>query len=182
MMKYSTIEDVTLNNGDRVHLQFGFNVETAKAEFALDVTIQSKGKTQRKSADNLYDVLAWLRFNRLSDALFSGPKFTKKYSFEQNKISDHLVVLRINDVPLFYFKNAQGEWNHSERIESVAEALGIKTAQDLEITLGKDFMAAYQSRLNEIKEMERASSILKDEFKTFNTLVESQNKQDEDVA
>ena len=164
-MQYSTISKVHTENGDDIHLRFGFDMTQAKLIFSIIVAIANKPEPREFQADTVEEIIAWLRFNRLSKALFNSPQFGRKYNLVKTDISESMIVLTINKLPTFYVKRETGEWDCSSDIAIFAQ-LGHASYDKAKEILGNDFMSRYEKREKELAEIARNQLALKTEINT----------------
>lgn len=164
-MKFITISHVQTENGDNIHLRVGFDMKQTKLLFSIIVTIVNKPEPREHQADTVEEIIAWLRFNRLSTALFNSPEFCKKYTLVKTDISENMIVLTINKLPTFYVKRETGEWDCSRDISIFAQ-LGNASFDKAKEVLGTDFMSRYEKREKEIVEITRNQLALKTELNT----------------
>lgn len=173
-MQYTTISHVQTENGDDIHLRFGFDMKQTKLIFSIIVTIANKPEPREYQADTVEEIIAWLRFNRLSSALFNSPRFRKKYTLVRTDISERMIVLTINKLPTFYIKRETGEWDCSSDI-AIFTQLGNTSFEKAQEILGNEFMSRYEKRKKELAEIEHNQLALKTEIKTVQLGIKMQN-------
>ena len=164
-MQFTTISHVQTENGDDIHLRFGLDMKQIKLIFSIIVTIANKPEPREHQADTVEEIIAWLRFNRLSSALFNSPKFCRKYTLVRTDITKRMIVLTINKLPTFYIKRETGEWDCSSDI-AIFTQLGNASFEKAQKILGNDFMASYEKRKKELAAIEHNQLVLKTEMKT----------------
>lgn len=162
-MQFTTIAHVQTENGDDIHLRFGFDMNLTKLVFSIVVTIVNKPEPREYQADTVEEIIAWLRFNRLSSALFNSPRFCKKYALVRTDISENMIVLTINKLPTFYVKRETGEWDCSSDIAIFAQLDNASFDKAKEV-LGSEFMSRYEKREKELAEIVRNQLALKTEL------------------
>ena len=138
---YSVIDDVTTHNGDRVCFYFGFSPEGIS--FAAKKSVANE--QSHSKAENYYDIFSWLGFNALSEALYSSPKFKKKYRLNYKWIiQDTLVVGTVNDKPIFFFTTDDNKnWAWTEDFADLLPVFGEGVENLITQALGTNFLKMY---------------------------------------
>lgn len=162
-MQYTTITHVQTPEGDDVHLRFGFDMEKAKLVFSIIVALSGKPEPREFKANTVEEIIAWLRFNRLTTALFNSPSFCRKYQVVKTNINENMLVLTINKLPTFYVRSSTGSWDCSNDIAIFAQ-LGEAKFEEAKKILGTSFMARYEKREKELAEISRNHQALKSEM------------------
>lgn len=146
-MKYKTIADASVDNS-RVCMYMKFD-PTAAVPLMFAGKASINGEVKSIKDVTFAEVLAWLGFTDLSNALYANTEFAKRYRTEIHHIyADQLVLNIINEVPYFFYK-LDKEWKVTEDMNNLIGHFSESLKADIENILGSSFMKMYAEMVHE---------------------------------
>lgn len=149
-MAFIVIDDVT-SGSNRVCFYFAFTPEY-KSLFAAKSDIN--GEITSVKSENLQDVIAWVGFGELGNALFTSPKFSKKYRPNIYEVVEQkLFVASLNGNYAFYFISGD-KFTWTDNSADLKPMFGEDIEQRIDAQISPNFCEKFQKELEQQKKLD----------------------------